>query len=163
MRCGKDEAAHAARCAGAGGIADTLDGKCCLFRSKGGLAQLIGRNLGGVKKFEIVIGVRQPFFVRKAGKGVFRRDLRHRHRPLSQRLQIKARIGRNACHPAADEDAQGKIVAFRRFGALHLAKPHTDRLRAGADDNGIRLIRAGGTGKIDKFAGAIEKFGRIYF
>jgi hypothetical protein len=36
-------------------------------------------------------------------------------------------------------------------------------LRARADDDGIRLIRACSTGKIDKLAGAIEKFGRIYF
>lgn len=92
-----------------------------------------------------------------------RGNLRHGDGPFGKGLQIKTRIGRNACHPAANEDTQGKIIAFGGFGAFHLAKPHADRLRTGAHDNGIRLIRTGGTGEIDKLAGAIEKFGRIYF
>lgn len=115
------------------------------------------------RKLEIVIRRHKPLLVRQAGKGIFRRDLGHGDGPFRQRLQIEAGIGGHARHPAANEDAQGKIVAFGGFGAFHLAEPHADRLRARADDNGIRLIRTGGTGKIDKFAGAIEKFGRIYF
>ncbi|OWK24998.1 hypothetical protein AJ87_15605 [Rhizobium yanglingense] len=146
-----------------GRVGDALDLKCRGLSRKRCLAQHVGGNFRRVEKLKIGIGLRKPLLVGKAREGIFRRDFCHRDSAFGERLQVEAGIGGNARDLPANEDAQGEIVALRRFRAFDLAEADADGLRARAHDNRIGGIGAGLPGKIDQLACTGKKCRGIYF
>ncbi len=147
MKTGGRDQHHAADTGGRRrpvGFRHTLDRTCGLLSAAREFFKTADRRQLRIEQIEIGKCFRQQVRIGETGKRIFRRDARHRHRALSEHIDIgRDVVGGHHRLTRADENAQAKIVTFRALALLDAAVAHIDRQRHAAHRDRIGAVGTG--------------------